>query len=120
MMLLMMMDSKRWVVVAAAVGVPLIHMISPADAASPEKENQIKQILQQMESDVLAFRDAMEGYASSRCDAATLSECSQSNYNDCSSSYPNQVCMKADELVIEACGDGTACNGELILCLRRW
>ncbi|KAL7554285.1 hypothetical protein ACHAWF_017729 [Thalassiosira exigua] len=97
---------RRWET-ALAVVAPLLFA---ADAASPEKENQVKQILQRMESDVLAFRDVMEGLAASRCDAATLAECSQSNYNDCSSSYPNQVCMKADELVVEACGDGTTCN----------
>ena len=65
-----------------------------------------------MEADVLSFRDEIERVYTSRCDAATLSACSKSNYNDCSSTYPNQQCMKANELVIESCGDGTACNGE--------
>ena len=67
---------------------------------------------QRMETDVLAFRDEMERAYSLRCDAATLTECSESNFNDCSSTYPGQQCMQADELVISRCGDGTACNGK--------
>lgn len=83
-----------------------------ADAASLEKENEVKVILQQMESDVLAFRDEMERVYSARCDTSTLAECSRSNFNDCSSVYPKQECMKYDELIISSCGDGSSCNGE--------
>ncbi|KAL9180726.1 hypothetical protein ACHAXT_011179 [Thalassiosira profunda] len=82
-----------------------------AGAASAEAERQVEAILQRMETDVLAFRDEMERAYSLRCDAATLTECSESNFNDCSSTYPGQQCMQADELVISRCGDGTACNG---------
>mmetsp|Transcript_9291 Transcript_9291/g.20093 ORF Transcript_9291/g.20093 Transcript_9291/m.20093 type:complete len:668 (-) Transcript_9291:4-2007(-) len=81
-----------------------------ADAMSFEKENQVKMILQDMEASVLAFRDELERLAASRCDTATLLQCSNNNYNDCSSTYPNQQCMAADELVVSACGDGETCN----------
>lgn len=81
-----------------------------ADAASYDKENEVKFVLQRMESDVRDLRDEMERVYSSRCDTATLTQCSRSNYNDCSSTFPNQQCMKADELVISACGDGESCN----------
>jgi len=80
----------------------------------------VKAILRRVEADVLAFRDAMEDLAPSRCDASTLADCSESNYNDCSSTYPNQRCMAADELMHPACsagngsggggGGGTSCN----------
>ena len=82
-----------------------------ASAASLDKENEVKSILERMESDVLALRDEMERVYSSRCDTKTLTECYQSNLNDCSSTFPNQQCMKADELVISTCGDGESCNG---------
>jgi len=81
-----------------------------ANAASADKEREVKSILQRMESDALAFRDEMERVYSARCETKTLTECSQSNYNDCSSTFPNQKCMKADELVISNCGDGESCN----------
>lgn len=65
-----------------------------------------------MESDTLAFRDELERVYSARCDTKTLTECAESNFNDCSSTFPGQQCMKADELVISTCGDGVSCNGE--------
>lgn len=83
-----------------------------AGAASPEKEYQVQAIFEQMEADVLAFRDEMERVYAARCDTATLTECARGNYNDCSSTYPNQMCMEADELVLPTCGDGVDCNGE--------
>lgn len=85
-------------------------MASLARAASFEKENQVKAILQQMETDVLNFRDEIERVYSSRCDLTTLNQCSRSNYNDCSSIYPCQECMDASEMVYTACGDGVNCN----------
>ncbi|KAL7545567.1 hypothetical protein ACHAWF_009001 [Thalassiosira exigua] len=80
------------------------------NAASAEKENEVKSILQRMESDALAFRDAIERVYGYRCKTATLAECSEANFNGCSSTFPNQVCMAEDELVISACGDGASCN----------
>ncbi|KAL7540189.1 hypothetical protein ACHAXR_009925 [Thalassiosira sp. AJA248-18] len=81
-----------------------------ANAASADKENEVKSILQRMESDTLAFRDEIERVYSARCDTKTLTDCGKSNFNDCSSSLPGQQCMKADELVISRCGDGVSCN----------
>jgi Mg-chelatase subunit ChlD len=86
--------------------------VTSSSAASFEKEQAVKVILQQMESDVLAFRDEMERVYAARCDTSTLTECSRNNFNDCSSTYPNQQCMAADELIISACGDGQSCNGQ--------
>ena len=94
--------------VAALLGVGVL-----TNAASLEKENEVKAILEQMESDVLAFRDEMERVYSARCDPSMLRECSRNNYNDCSSVYPNQWCMEADELVLPTCGDGSTCNGKV-------
>ena len=83
-----------------------------ANAASTEKENEVKSILQKMEADVLFFRDEMERVYGARCETKTLTDCARSDVNDCSSFFTNQQCMKADELVKSACGDGQTCNGE--------
>ena len=83
-----------------------------ANAASASKENEVKSILQKMETDVLAYRDEMERVYGARCETNTLTECAFSNFNDCSSVFPGQQCMKADELVFATCGDGKSCNGE--------
>mmetsp|Transcript_28667 Transcript_28667/g.52979 ORF Transcript_28667/g.52979 Transcript_28667/m.52979 type:complete len:654 (+) Transcript_28667:127-2088(+) len=83
---------------------------SLADAASDDKENEVKSILQRMETDVLAFRDEMERVYSARCETKTLTECAESNFNDCSSMFPSQQCAKADELIFSACRDGETCN----------
>ena len=84
-----------------------------ASASGLGKEAQFQDILEKMKNDVLLFRDEVERVYSSRCDASTLENCAYNNYNSCSSTFPQQQCMKADELVISACGDGQSCNGEL-------
>jgi len=81
-----------------------------ARAAIDEKEQDVAAVFRRMEALVLAFRDEMERVYSYRCDAATLAECYERNFNDCSSSYPNQQCMDANELVVPACGNGISCN----------
>lgn len=87
-----------------------LHTTTFANAASVDRENEVKSILRRMESDALAFRDEIERVYSVRCETQTLTECFESNYNDCSSTFPNQKCMAVDELVISACGDGKSCN----------
>ena len=98
---------------------PLLLSQIPHDhvayAASAEKEQQVALILQNMESAALNFRDEIERVYGERCLESTLGECSEGNYNDCSSVYPNQMCMEADELVMPACGDGSSCNGAYYL-----
>ena len=89
----------------------IIHYVN---AASEEKENEVRDILQKMKSDALAFRDEIERVYSSRCDTETLIQCEQNNFNDCSSTFPKQVCMQANELVVTACGDGVTCNGKFV------
>mmetsp|Transcript_21013 Transcript_21013/g.42902 ORF Transcript_21013/g.42902 Transcript_21013/m.42902 type:complete len:692 (-) Transcript_21013:160-2235(-) len=78
--------------------------------ASPEKEQEVKIILERMEADVLAFRSAMESAYADRCSTETLTQCAYSNYNDCTSSLPNQICMEPEELIMSACGSGQECN----------
>ena len=84
----------------------LLLVLAPASAASDEKEDEVKSILQRMEADALEFRDEMERVYAARCETETLTDCAEANYNDCSSTFPSQRCMEADELVISACGDG--------------
>ena len=90
----------------------IIHYVN---AASEEKENEVRDILQKMKSDALAFRDEIERVYSARCDTETLIQCEENNFNDCSSTFPGQVCMQANELVVTACGDGVTCNGKLFV-----
>lgn len=89
-----------------------MHRCQFTDAADSDKENEVESILKRMESDVLAFRDEIERVYSARCETQTLTDCAYNNFNDCSSTFPNQQCLKADELIISACGDGITCNGE--------
>ena len=89
-----------------------LHTTAFANAASVDRENEVKSILHRMESDALAFRDEIGRVYIVRCEAQTLTECFESNYNDCSPTFPNQKCMAVDELVISACGDGKSCNNE--------
>eukprot|EP00804_Cyclotella_cryptica_P019052 CCRYP_014456-RA/>CCRYP_014456-RA protein AED:0.03 eAED:0.03 QI:213/1/1/1/1/1/3/251/787 len=88
---------------------------SPAVGWSPTfalvgNEAEVESILKRVETSVLAFRDHIESLYTSRCDPASLAECDKGNYDDCSSTYPNQQCMDASELVVPLCGDGKTCN----------
>jgi hypothetical protein len=86
-----------------------------ANAATfTDKESEVESIFLKLESDVRAFRDIIEGANGARCEANTLEECNQGNFNDCDSTFPNQVCLKAEELVLPTCGDGASCNGECV------
>jgi hypothetical protein len=78
-----------------------------------DKENveEVESILNKLKSDVLDFRDEMERVYGARCKTSTLTKCSKNNFNDCSSTFPSQYCIEADELTVDACGDGENCNG---------
>ena len=84
-----------------------------ADAATySDKESEVESIFLKLESDVRAFRDVIVQAHGARCETNTLEECKQGNFNDCDSTFPNQVCLRAEELVLSTCGDGVSCNGE--------
>ena len=100
------------VLLAVSHPLALYFRLPFATAASAEKENEVKSILQHMEADVLAFRDEVERVYTARCDNQTVTECNENNFNDCSSTFPGQQCMSASELVIGRCGDGINCNGK--------
>ena len=93
------------------VAAAAVLLASPFTHASNDKENEVKNILQRIEKDTLKLRDEIEIAYSKRCSIETLSQCSQSSFNGCSSVFPNQQCMEPNELVIEACaGGGGTCN----------
>ena len=94
----------------------LLHhqIIHYAYAATEVKENEVRNILQHMETDVVSLRNEIERVYQSRCDTDTLLTCNMANFNDCSSTFPGQVCMEVNELVVTACGDGISCNGKLL------
>ena len=95
-----------------SVASPIAFYSHSAKAASEKKENEVKSILEKMESDVRALRDELERVYASRCETKTLTECAESNFSDCSSTFPGQQCMEANELVMGRCGDGVSCNGK--------
>eukprot|EP00985_Skeletonema_marinoi_P003140 scaffold1302_cov113-Skeletonema_marinoi.AAC.9 len=80
--------------------------LQPFAHARTDAENEVKLILQRIEEDTLKLRDEVENAYTQRCSIETLSQCSRGSFNGCSSVFPNQQCMAADELVVEACGGG--------------
>ena len=54
-----------------SVASPIAFYSHRAKAANEEKENEVKSILKEMESDVLAFRDEIERVYTARCDNQT-------------------------------------------------
>ena len=101
-----------WLLSVASTLVATQYYTSFATAASIEKENEVKEIMQKMEADVVSLRNEIERVYSKRCETKTLVDCGENNFNDCSSTFPRQVCLKEDELVISGCGDGQTCNGK--------
>ncbi|KAL7449563.1 hypothetical protein ACHAWC_001619, partial [Mediolabrus comicus] len=96
---------------AALLLVPTQHSLSSFTQARTDKENEVKRILEHIQKGTLKFRDEIERVYGERCSSRTLSQCSRSSFNGCSSVFPNQQCMDNDELVIEACGGGSGnCN----------
>jgi hypothetical protein len=89
---------------------------APVGVARTSNEEAAESILRDMEIAVLAFRDHIESVFSSRCDSETLARCAKSNYNECSSTYPNSQCIGATEVIDSPCGkDGNNCNGKFQL-----
>ncbi len=74
-----------------------------------QKMDDVESILIKMEDEAKAFRYEMERVYRSRCDSQTLNECFRNNYNDCTSTFPNQQCA----FVMPHCGDTpTSCSGK--------
>jgi len=79
-------------------------------ATFTDKESEVESIFSKLESDARAFRDEIERANVARCETNTLEECYQGNFNDCDSTFPNQVCLRPEELVNSTCADGVKCN----------
>lgn len=71
----------------------------------------LREVMMRLQSDVLAYRNAVESAYDNRCSSSTMNTCQKNNYNECTSQYPNQTCPSADHAVISACGKGELCNG---------
>jgi hypothetical protein len=106
-----MMIGRSILLAAALLLVPTQHSLSSFAQARTDKEIEVKRILEHIQKGTLKFRDEIERVYGERCSSRTLSQCSRSSFNGCSSVFPNQQCMDNDELVIEACGGGSGnCN----------
>jgi len=80
-----------------------------ANAQTLEQVIEAKGILEKMEEEAMALRDKLEEVYTKRCDIETYPSCIRSNYNDCSSAFPNQKCT----FIKPQCGDSpTRCDGE--------
>ena len=97
------------------------HYVS---AATVEQIEAVETLLEQMEEKVIAFGVELENAYEKRCHIDTYDTCLNNNYYDCSSKYPNQVCIKVDKFNASNCGDGgsgpisgdggSSCNGEFV------
>lgn len=83
-------------------------------AANLEQIMDVIKNLTKMEEKVIAFGVELENAYKKRCETDTYNICLNNNYYDCSSKYPNQMCIK-DKFNTSDCEDGGIyCNGELL------
>jgi hypothetical protein len=93
-------------------------------AATLEQIEDVETLLEEMEEKVIAFGVELENAFEKRCQTDTYDTCLYSNYYDCSSKYPKQECIKADQFDASDCEDGgsspisgdsgSSCNGEFV------
>ena len=69
--------------------------------------NDIVIIIAKLESDVVELARTVEGLYANRCTTA-LNDCSQNNYDVCTSEFPNPSCPRNDELIIDVCDSSCA------------
>jgi len=73
-------------------------------------EAEFDALVEKMEQDVLELARKVEQLYQTRCDSNTIEQCSQGNYDNCVSEYPNPVCLGGDDRVTAGCGDGIKCS----------
>jgi hypothetical protein len=94
-------------------------------AATLEQIEAVETLLEEMEEKVIAFGVELENAFEKRCETDTHVTCLNNSYYDCSSKYPNQECIKADQFNASDCEDGgsspinsgdggSSCNGEFV------
>ena len=88
---------------------------SSTDAAASDGTGaDLEQMFQLMESNALDWARQMEELIlpTNKCSEATLSSCSEANYNVCISEMPYATCPGADDRIL-ACGKGKegGCSG---------
>ena len=74
------------------------------------EEADFEALVARLENDVLAYAREVETLYQNRCSAISLQECSQGNYDDCTSLFPNQICPGGEDLNVARCGDGVTCS----------
>lgn len=81
---------------------------TPIHVKAGEKE--FEALVSRLENDVITFARQVELLYQNRCSEVSLQECSQGNYDECSSLFPNQICPGGEDLNIAQCGDGISCS----------
>lgn len=90
----------------------LVVLSSGADAF-----NQVKfdRVVRQMEQDALDLAKEVERLYQVRCEQSSLNQCEGSNYDDCSSLYPNKKCLGGSDFFLPACS-GENLSPDLATC----
>jgi von Willebrand factor type A domain len=74
-------------------------------ACCKASEADFNDIINKIQLDVLEFAQKVEEYYEKRCDVNTLKACSESNYHETLSSFPNQQCETTGYRDIAVCGE---------------
>ena len=68
-------------------------------------ETKFNQVAEKMKQDALDLAAEVERLYTARCDPATYATCGGSNYNECSSQYPNGECLGSSFARSDCTGD---------------
>ena len=66
-------------------------------------ESELNAMLSKIEDDVLEFATEMEALYNERCSVKTRDECAKSNYEECSTLFPDQTCISGSILERPEC-----------------
>lgn len=69
-------------------------------------EEEFNELQYKLELDVLELRQVVEDAYKERCSPSTLQSCHRSNFDACTSSFPNPVCPSGDEVAFDICVEG--------------
>jgi hypothetical protein len=110
MPLLLLMWATAWLLLVSS-----FHHNHVSAAVTQDQIEAVEKILLEMEDKVKALGNEVKNAYEKRCHPDTYERCLYNNYHDCSSKYPNQICIK-DRFNTSGCevDGGSSCNGEFV------
>ena len=87
-------------------GIFLLALLVFFTTESRAGEEEFNELQYKLEGDVLELRQAVEDAYQNRCDPSTLQSCHRSNFEACTSTFPNPVCPAGEDFSFEACATG--------------